>query len=58
MTTYRLTKQELGAVNGALRQYIARWQNPKRRRQPTASYYAAIRALKKLTGKVPVRTST
>ncbi len=57
MKTYRLTRQELGAVNGALRHYIARWQDAKRKRQPTASYYAAIRALTKLTGKA-VRTTT
>lgn len=37
---------------GALRHYIARWRDGKRR--PTASYYAAIRALAKFTGK-PVK---
>jgi hypothetical protein len=52
VTSDRLTGQERAAVAGALRHYIARWRDGKRR--PTASYYAAIRALAKFTGK-PVK---
>jgi hypothetical protein len=50
-----LTKQERAAVVGALRHYIARWADGTRR--PVASYYAALRALAKITDKrIALRT--